>query len=375
MTVSFQLRDFTSIAASMINHMRAVQTEVTDFNVGAVGRTMLEASAQEVDQLYQDMFNAVKAAIPVATYQSFNFQKIQPAASSGLVTVTVAASSQSVTIAAGTVLTPTNGGPSFTAQDTETIAAGQTTATVSTVCNQTGSIGNIAAGTQFTLSPAPANFVSAANAIVFDNGSDLETDDEQQQRFLQYIASLPRGTNAALLYGVKTAVIYNAAGIETERVKCASVVEPYLTDNTQPISLVNVYIHNGEGSTSSALLALADQILRGYVDANGNKVPGYKAAGVQLVTAIATEVPVNITGAITLNPGYDSATAISDATAVLERHLLELDVGQTSLYKDRVILVGDLPEVANIVYSVGTGDITCQDNQKLVPGTITLTAS
>jgi hypothetical protein len=374
--MSFQIRDFTSIAASMINHMRGVQSAVTDFNVGAVGRTMLESTAQEADQLYQDMFNAIRDAIPVATYESFNFGRLPAAPAAGVITVTIAASSRDVTIPAGTVFTPIAGGVSFTSQASVTIVSGGTTGSVSIVANQAGVAGNVPAATSFVAAPAPNNFVSAANAITFDSGRDLETPDEQQQRFLDYIGSLPRGTNDALAYGARTAALYNAAGIEIERVKCVSIVEPYLTDSSQPISLVEVYVHNGQGSTSSGLVALADKILRGYQDtATGKKVPGWKASGTHLVTAAATEVPVGITGAITLNPGYDGPTAISDATAVLERHLLELDNGAPSLYKDRVILVGDLPAVANIVFATATSDITCTAAQKLVPGTITLTAS
>lgn len=374
--MAFQIRDFVSITASMINHLRAVAIGLTDFNVGAVVRTMLEAVGQELDQFYQDMFNGVKDAIPVATYQSFNFDKLQPAAAAGQVRVTVTASGQDVTITAGAVLTPTSGGVSYTAQSTYTIPAGQTHVDVAVVANTVGTVGNQPVGTAFAVTPAVANFVSASNLALINTGRDLETDDEQKQRFNAYISTLSRATNDAIIYGAKTAALYDANGVEIERARCVSLVEPYLTDSSQPISLINVYVHNGEGSTSSTLVNRVDTVLRGYVDpATGLKVPGWKAAGVKLVTAAATEVTVAITGAITLEPGYDGPTAIADATLLLQQHLLSLDNGQSSLYKDRVILVSGLASVANIVFTVGTADVTCTAAQKLVPGTITLTAS
>jgi hypothetical protein len=373
--MSFQIRDFTSITASMINHLRASQREVTDFNVGAVGRTMLESVSQEIDQFYLDMFNSVKDAIPVATYATFSFDKLPPGPAAGVVTVTVDVSSQDVVIPAATVFTPVAGGMAFTNTDTMTIAAGSSTVEVSIVAVASGSAGNVAADVQFGLTPAPANFVSATNARPFNSGRDLESNDEQKQRFNSYISTLPRGTNDAVIYGAKTTALFNAAGVEVERARCVSLVEPYLDDPDQPISLILVYVHNGEGSTSGALVAEVDKVLRGYTTPAGVKVPGWKAAGVKLVTAAATEVEVDLTGAITLNPGYDGPTAIADATALLQRQILELDNGMPSLYKDRVILVGDLPAVANIVFTIGTSDVTCDRNEKLVPGTITLTAS
>ena len=73
--VPFQLKDFPSIAASMVNHARAIQNKLTDFNIGSVARTMLEAPAVEIEEQYQQMFIGLKEGIPVATYSSFGFEK------------------------------------------------------------------------------------------------------------------------------------------------------------------------------------------------------------------------------------------------------------------------------------------------------------
>ena len=45
----FQIKDFTSIAAGLINVVRATTNKVTDFNRGSVIRTMLEATAAEIE--------------------------------------------------------------------------------------------------------------------------------------------------------------------------------------------------------------------------------------------------------------------------------------------------------------------------------------
>ena len=74
--MAFQLKDFASIAASMINHMKSVTSQITDFAVGGVARTLVEAPAVEIDQAYQQFFIGVKEAIPVATYESFDFARL-----------------------------------------------------------------------------------------------------------------------------------------------------------------------------------------------------------------------------------------------------------------------------------------------------------
>ena len=47
--MAFQIKNFVSICAGMINSMRANQTQITDFNVGSVARTLIEAPAIEID--------------------------------------------------------------------------------------------------------------------------------------------------------------------------------------------------------------------------------------------------------------------------------------------------------------------------------------
>ena len=67
----FQLKDFQSIVASMVNFLRSATTEITDFSVGSVERTILEAPAVEIDQLYQEMFAGLREGIETSVFRSF----------------------------------------------------------------------------------------------------------------------------------------------------------------------------------------------------------------------------------------------------------------------------------------------------------------
>lgn len=326
--MAFQIKDFASIVASMINWMKSTQTKVTDFNPGSVARTLVEAPGSEIEELYRRMFDGLKEAIPVATYNSFNFSALPAQPTRGLVRVVIAAQATDTLIAAGTVASYTNGQVSYASTQDVMIRAGDTFADVLVSASQAGTLGNVAADTQFTLAPAPTGFASATNLAPWINGTDAETEDERKVRFTDYIKTLVRGTPEAIEYGLKTTYLTDAAGNEIERVVSAKVVEPYELDNTQPTGLVNFYIHNGVGSTSGDLLSRAKQVVYGYYDGNGNAVPGWKAAGAHVEGYIATEVLMNVRGALTALAGYDKPTLVALAQQTTIAYITALEIGQ-----------------------------------------------
>jgi uncharacterized phage protein gp47/JayE len=372
--VAFQIKDFTSIAAGMINRAKVTTTRITDFNIGAAFRTLLEAVAIEIDQLYQQFFNGIKEAIPVSVYNSFDFSLLPAIPASGTATVTIAIQATDTLIAAGTVCTPVSGGLyAYTTVQDVTILAGATTASVRTTANVGGAATNLPNGTQFTLNPTPAGFVSATNGASWINGTDLETEDQRKIRFNQFIQALARGTIAALEYGAKTVTVLDANGVIIEQVRLAVVIEPWLTDDTQPIGLVNLFIHNGVGSTSSQLIANTNQVIYGYYDTNGNAVPGWKAAGVKVVVAAATEVDQNITAVLTPLAGYDGPTLNTAATGAISNYILALPIGATLLFAELIYLVMSIPGVDNFVMTVPSADVTVTASQKIMPGTFAIT--
>lgn len=347
--MSFQIKDFTSIAASMINWMKSTQSKLTDFNVGSVGRTLVEAPAIELDELYQQMLFGIKDAIPVSVYSSFDFAAIGAESASGLIRVIITSASSDTLISAGTTFTPDAGSNTYTSAQDAIITAGNTYVDVLVTAAQAGSAGNIAAGTTFTMSSAPNGLVSAKNLSPFINGVDAETPDAQKVRFNAFIQSLNRGTVAAILYGLKTTALLDAGGNLIERVVYASVVEPYLTDASQPIAWVQCYIHNGVGSTSSALVNQARNVIYGYYDANGNAVPGWKAAGVKVDIYAATEVALDVGGTLTVAAGYDQPTLAAAAQSVADAYIVSLDIGTTFQLAALIDQIMNIPGVANFV--------------------------
>lgn len=372
--MAFQLKDFAAITGSMINWMRSVQKIVVDFNPGSVGRSLLEACAAEIDELYKQIFIGLKEAIPVSVYTSFSFPPLAATPAGGQITLTFTAQGVDIVIASGTLWTPSNGGGiNYSQTAPVTLLAGHTSVNVPASAVTPGTAGNLPATTTFNPNPVPTGFVSATNVIAFINGTDTETADQQKIRFNSYISTLSRGTVAAIKYGCTTTVLLDSGGNITERVAAAQVVEPWVTDITQPVSRVNAFVYNGAGGTSPALVAQAQNVVNGYYDAGGNAIPGWKAAGVKCVVSAVTEVAVPVTGVLTAAAGFDKPTLIGQATPAIFAYLQGLQPGDPFIFIDMTTVVKNIKGVANFVPSTPTADIAGVVGVKLTPGTITIT--
>ena len=84
--MSFQIKKFDSIIASMINWLSSATDRITDFNVGSVARTLLESVAIELEELYYQLLKAVEEAIEEAIYRTFNFPRNPSERATGNVT-------------------------------------------------------------------------------------------------------------------------------------------------------------------------------------------------------------------------------------------------------------------------------------------------
>jgi uncharacterized phage protein gp47/JayE len=370
--MAFQLKDFASIAASMINHMRAAASALTDFSIGSVARTLVEAPAIEIDQAYQQFFLGLKEAIPVATYQSFDFERLPATAASAVLRFVPIAGAPTFVIPLGTAVRAAGGVVNFVTQTDVTVLAGATHADVYAVAAASGAVGNCDAGALTEMLGSIPQVASVSNLVAVTNGRDVETDDERKTRFRAYVSTLSRGTTAAIEYGAKLAYLTDTSGAIAEAVAYVQVDEPWTRDTNQPIALVNVYVHNGVGSTSPGLVARAKEVLYGYDD-NGTAVAGWKAAGVKMVVSAATEIPVNVTAAITLQSGYVLSTVRPLVEQAITNYLASLVIGVGSVRAEIIAAVMGVDGVADVTVSAPVGNTSATIGQKIVAGTITVT--
>jgi uncharacterized phage protein gp47/JayE len=358
----------------MINVARASQNKVTDFSVGGVARTLMESPAIEIEELYLQMLLGLQEAIPTAVFRSFSFDRLEAQGASGVVRFSASGvAAAEIVVPSGTYVTTAQGGNRYYTRADAVIAIGQSYVDVLVYCDTSGFSTNVTAGSLTVLGGSVSGIVSVTNALDFTNGRDLETDDERKTRFQWYVTTLSRGTTNAVKYGATQAVVLNASGIVVESVKHVAVIEPWILDSGQPVGLVNVYIHNGSGSTSTDLVNNATSVINGYYLSDGTPVPGWKAAGVKVVVAAAAESTVAVTGVITMNATGVKATAIASATTLINQYLASLDIGQPAIRSEIIALIMSVTDVYNVSLSAPSGDTTVSTSTKIMPGTITLT--
>jgi uncharacterized phage protein gp47/JayE len=363
--MAFQLKDFVSIVAAMINRAKATQTRLTDFEIGSVARTLMEAPAIEIEQLYQRMFAGIMDAIPVSIYRGFNFAVADPVKARGRVIITFGAPlDAAVTVPAGTIFVNRTTTQRYLAVNAVTAAIGATTASVLVEAERVGSTYNVGPG-QITLA---ANLRLPVGATMTNTpvltGSDGESDEERAARFLDYIKSISRGTAFSVRYAAGTAVIRNEFDEVVEYVSRVDLVETP--------GFVQVYVYGADALPTTDLIMEIRKIIDGYFDqGTGAYVSGYRPVGVDVDVLPMTEQLVSLTATIGAAFGYTLADVSSAVEESIGAAISAVVAGDT-LYVDALRNAAlSVPGVASALVSTTT-NLLCPANIVLKPGTITV---
>lgn len=362
----FQIKTFVAITASMIGLVRRTTLAVTDFTIGAVNRTMLEAPAQEIDQLYQNMLAGLLEAIPTAIYLSFDFNYLPP--NSGTTPVLFLADDPNntslITFPVGTSVSSI-AGITYQTVEAGTIPAGQQETTINVACTQSGIIGNTGVGTIVTVAGV-TGCTTCTNPAAVTNGSGQETEPQRKLRFVSFIKSLARGTNAALIYCAKSTTITDPNTGAVIELVARAVVE-------ETPGHTNLWVYNGTGPMSSELQTAIQQAIDGYLDpATLAPVPGYRSSGMRCDVVPMAETPVDVTLLLEAATSYQNAVTIVAVQAAVAAAIAKV-------LNNSYLLPINLVNAALGVTGITGGDIVaptqivqCPNNAVLIGGTITV---
>lgn len=361
--MNFQLKDFASISASQINHARSVTDKITDFIPGSVARTLMEAPAVEIEELYMQMFWGLHEAIPVATFLSFGFEKLPAAVAHGWVSVSKdPAPDADLPIPVGTAFSATDG---RVYQSTEAVLwmAGEPVVRIPVAYAEAGFVGNISGGaitssiffdTRYTISNAP-----------IETGRDVESDLERKARFAQFVAALSRGTVLACEYAAKQAVVLDINGNRYEyvtRVGCTEIP-----------GYVRFFVYSNRGVPSAGLLASGQVIIDGKRDELTNEItPGYRPAGVRVDIVAMSERAIDLSISVLMMPGVELTNAVRQRLGdVFSSAVRSIEPGGVLYLGTLGELMLAVPGVRQIVPSTTT-NIHCAVNEALIPGSLTI---
>lgn len=361
----FQIKDFASIVAAQINHARAVTDKITDFQPGSVARTIMEAPAVEVEELYLQMFLGLRDAIPVATFKSFDFDRLPATVAHGFVSVSrTPAPTQAIAIPVGTEFAAADG-RTYTSTEAVTWAAGASVVRVPVKYSSAGLAGNIAQGLIASSPLFGTGFVVSNGAI--DTGRDEETDAEREVRFADFVKSLSRGTVAACMYAASLSRVLDADGNMVEYVLRSGIEE-------RP-GVVRIFLYSSIGIPSSALLADGQLRLDGSRDdAAGTITPGFRPAGVRVDVLPMTERSVDLAISVEMFPGFALTGAVEQRLDdIFGQAVRAVQPGATLYLGTLVEMLLATPGVRSIVPATNE-NILCAVSEALLPGTLSVTA-
>lgn len=356
--MGLQIKDFVSIVASMVNYAKATQDKLTDFNVGAVARTMMEAPAIEMEELYQRIFLGLMDAIPTSTYLTFGFSKRPAVSAFGHVTVTADAPlTQALSIPAGTEFEADDGRTYRTTEDV-TWAAGESSIRLLVRATAVGAAGNIGSGkivsSKFFNDPP----VTISNDLI-QTGQDEEGDEERATRFADFVQSISRGTEPAIRYAVSQVVV------DDEYVSRVGVVSGG--------GRVKAFLYTSKGAPSAALLAQAQRVMDGYTDpATGVRHEGYVAAGVRGDALPMIERNVSMASFVEMLPGHElSDQRMNDLRDVYATFIRSIPSGGILLIdelRDQMLSVAGTKRVVLAT----DANIPCAEHEVLIPGALSI---
>ncbi|MGE3549637.1 MAG: baseplate J/gp47 family protein [Geobacter sp.] len=374
--MGFEIIKAETRTARMVEWFAGMCSTITDFLPGSKVRTKFETVAVEMEAQDYAFMQALRKAIPISIYQAFGFS-LQPATkASGMVTFTGTPTSSNITIPAGTLVstTSTSTPKTYATSQDVTMLIGQTTVQAPVVCTSPGVFGNTPSASITRMNTTINGITSVTNVAALNNGKDRETEDARRTRFNNYITTLTRGTKEAVMYGASTAALYDVSGAITEMVMFSNVVQPAEDDPMQPAGEYYCYIYNGSGATSDALVTEAQKIIDGYTNADGNKIPGYKAAGTICTVVKATESATDVTCTVTPISAETDKTALQSAcTDAITSLIQELGMGDDVIVSQIINRIMGIAGIYKVDVATPSADIAVPSNAIPTVGTITVT--
>lgn len=363
--MAFQIKDFTSITASSINWAKAAQKRVTDFSIGSVVRTLIEAVAVEIEELYQQYFIGLREAIPVSTFLSFGFDKLPAAVAIGVVSIAQEMERENdILIPAGTLF-KTSDGREYASLQSTTWLTGTTFVRIKVAATLPGSFYNVGEGL-ITSSPLFTNNNQLISNQEINTGRDAETIVEREVRFAEFIASLSRGTNTAIRYITEQSMIISTEGW----------VEEYITriGLGEVPGRTTIHLYSSLGIPSSQLILLCQRAIDGYRDDDtGVIVPGYRPSGVRVDVVPMTERIVPMAMSVEMLPGYTlSSTVIQSINNVYGAAVAKILPDETLYLGELSELILAIEGIKQAVINVNE-NIICDNDEVLVPGALTIT--
>lgn len=300
-----KIKTLKEILGGMVTHITLNTSKITDFSKGSAIRTILEALGLQMEEFYFSMHDNIIWAIENSLYKAFGFDLKPASKASGEILVTFKEPLKSpMTIYAGSEFSTS---PGFSKQTffkslADTIVQeGAVECLVRVECTEAGLVGNISVGKVDVKTIYDPRILYVMNPEAMSGGSDVETREARKKRFLNFVATLSKATEGAIMYA------------------CANVngVQGVSIDDSKA-GIVRVYAHDSNGELSKTLKTFIEL-----------EVENYRSAGVEVIILPVTKVEVEVHATVTLKAGYSVETYQNLIRAKLENYLNAFSVSDS----------------------------------------------
>lgn len=253
---NLKVKSLSEILSSLVDYTSMHTDEITDFTEGSIIRSIYEAFAMVLEQLYQLSTENVTWAIDHAILDAFDFSPREAQNAYGEVTVDLfTPTMEDITLGRGTTVFSTDAGNQtkyFQTIQSYLVPQGSTSFKIEVYCTEPGEAGNIPANYIDTVSASQFSIMSATNEDAFLTGRDEESASELKNRFRDFVATRGRGTPRAVNYAVMSV---------------PEITGCYIDENK---GIYEVYAHDANGD-------LPDDVLTKVL----NAVERYRPVGVE----------------------------------------------------------------------------------------------
>ena len=342
------MKKFKDILGDMVIWLR-LNSKVSNFNVGGVARSILEAVAMEIEEIYTFIRKKFAEMQENAIYISFGFPKAAAIPATGKVTVKFTQTlAQSVLFEKGyRFYTAPIDGKTIYFQTTADVTApiGSTEVLLNVKCEEAGTVGNVPSFA-ITRTVTPKAFIAGVyNADKFFSGMPEETKEERHKRFSAFVQSLGKATEDSVVYGC---------------LQVEGVTGVYIQED---IGIIYIYAHDAYGD-------LPPEILTGIQ----TQLYHYKAGGVKAVISGVIKKPVDVDLKVLVNANYNQESVLFLVNEAVQVYLNRMTVSKPLILADFIHYLMDIDReaISNITLNIDS-DITVQPQELIRPGTVSVT--
>lgn len=365
---------FNQIVSGIAAATQAAASSLLDFGVGSILRALAQAVAGQflwLQAIILQVLTLTRAATSVGAdldswCADFGFTRLPATAATGQVTFSRFTATQQAVVPVGATVQTSDGSQTFAVTlDTGNsaynaglggyvILANTASVNVPVQAVAGGSGGNAQAGAISVITSPIIGVDTVTNGAAFLNGADAEPDADFRARFVLYLASLSKGTKAAIgsaVRGVQQGLNY-------------TITENQNYNGTANQGYLYVVVDDGTGQASSDLLARVNAA----IDAVRPFTSNFGVFAPAIVTA-------NVGMTVTSAPGFNHATVVGNVGVALTNFLNRLTLGVSVPYTQLASVAYGVAGVQNVIgvtLNGGTFDLAANQKQRIVSGTMTI---